>query len=292
MRWFQVFLPILLFFGGCERGTQTPVTISANAWIGYTPLFYAQQRGWLEKAGFKLAHVVSLGESLYLYETGRVQVFAGTQYEYLIMHAREKELRPVVMFDRSCGGDMVMGNRSIDHLLESTGRIDLYLEMDSVNRIVAEDFLSHFDIAEKRINFINMDQGRIAALKNAKTLGPTLIVTYFPHNMALERTGFRELASTADGLDLAVFDALFASKAWVRKRPDAFRALKSAIEYAVRDIRSDPRKVYGLVKGYLENPTYEEFTAALGRIEWIDTSRTKAMEVRIERAQLPVDALL
>ena len=87
---------------------------------------------------------------------------------------------PIMMFDRSNGGDMGMSNVSINELQNTKESIDAYLEMDSINHTILSDFVSKYALQDKTINYINEDQKYISTLKVKDMRRPTIIVTYTP----------------------------------------------------------------------------------------------------------------
>ena len=167
-----------LLFISCSSSYNKKLKISATTWIGYTPLFYAKEMGWLEPLNIKLLNVSSLSENMYLYKAGNADAYVGTQYEYNILSKEDSTLIPVMLFDKSHGGDVIMSNRTLDELTSSSDKIDAYLEMDSINYTLLEDFIKKSGINEERINYINEDQATISTLKSIISDKPTIVVTY------------------------------------------------------------------------------------------------------------------
>jgi NitT/TauT family transport system substrate-binding protein len=96
------FLTLSLFISSCFKKDET-LRISATTWVGYAPLYYAKEKGWLSPLNIKLLHVSSLSENLYLYDAGSSHAFVGTQYEYDILVHKHSSLVPIMLFDRSNG---------------------------------------------------------------------------------------------------------------------------------------------------------------------------------------------
>ena len=134
----------------CSIQNEEKLKISTTTWIGYTPLYYAKEKGWLEPLNIKLLNVVSLSENMYLYKAGNSDAYVGTQYEYNVL--KKDNLIPIIMFDKSNGGDIVMSNYSVNDLLKTDSKIDVYLEMDSINSIVFDDFIKQYNLSNKQFN--------------------------------------------------------------------------------------------------------------------------------------------
>lgn len=116
---------LIILITSCSFQNNKKLKISTSTWIGYSPLYYAKEKGWLEPLNIKLLNVVSLSENMYLYKAGNSDAYVGTQYEYSFLN--KENLIPIIMFDKSNGGDIVMANYSIDDLLKIETKIDLYL---------------------------------------------------------------------------------------------------------------------------------------------------------------------
>lgn len=287
-----LFITLLIFLSACSAPPQEPLKVSATTWIGYTPLFYAKEKGWLDTINVKLINVVSLGENMYLYKSGNSDAYSGTQYEHSVLKSTMPSLVPVILFDRSNGGDIIMSNHTIEALQNSTDKIDAYLEMDSINYTLLEDFIHTYQIDEKRINFIDRDQVDISTLKNTKPEKQILIVTYVPYDNTLRKNGFKEILSTKNGLDLLVIDALYTTKENLHKHKEQYIELKRFIDDAVIAISKDPKEFYTTVKPYMEGMSYDEFLASLNDIIWINRTVDKTLMDRIQASSFPTKDLL
>jgi len=277
-----LFIPLL--FSSCSKKDEMkPLKISATTWVGYTPLFYAKEKGWLKKINVKLLHVVSLSENMYLYKAGNSDAYAGTQYEYSILKKNLKALFPIFYFDRSNGGDIIMSNTSIANLQKENGAIDVYLEMDSINYPLFKDFVEAYSLKQKKFNYINRDQAQIAALQKKDMKRSTVIVTYAPYDFTLEDQGFIEIASTKDNLDLLVFDAMFTTKKKYEEHKKQFLKIKEYIDSAVEVLKRDPQGYHETIKPYLEGVSYQDFLHSVNDIEWINTKLSSELQTKIDK---------
>jgi len=266
--------------------------ISATTWIGYTPLFYAKEKGWLERINTKLINVVSLSENMYLYKAGNSDAYCGTQYEHSVLKNTVPSLIPIMLFDRSNGGDIIMSNHTIEELKNSTSKIDAYLEMDSINYTILEDFIHSYHIDEKRINYIDRDQIDISTLKNTQPEKQVLIITYIPYDSALKKNGFKEILSTKNGLDLLVIDALYATEESFHKHKRQYTQVKTFIDDAIMALSRDPKEFYTTIKPYMEDLSYEDFLSSLDDIIWINSTIDETLMERMRTASFPTKDLL
>lgn len=283
-------LAIVIFFISCTSKDERKLKISVTTWIGYSPLFYAQEKGWLEPLNIKLLKVGSLAENAYLYEAGNSDAYVGTQFEYNFINSKINSLIPIILFDKSNGGDMIMGNLSLDEIKKYDDIIDIYLEMDSINSILMEDFIKKSNLSNKQFNYINKDQLYISKLNNLNK--PALIVTYSPYNITLERNGFKELSSTKNNQDLLVVDALFTTKEKFNDNKDKFLQLKKLIDLSIQNLKNNPKEYYDTVKPYLENNSYNEFLTSLDDISWINRNSSQELNQKLNDSNFPTKDIL
>lgn len=284
-----VLLFLLLFFTSCSEHKFSQVKISATTWIGYTPLFYAKAKGWLDPLNIKLMNISSLGENMSVYKAGKSDAYVGTQYEF--NHLQDKNLIPIMMFDRSNGGDIIMSNVSIE-ALQNAQTIDAYLEIDSINSTLLNAFIKKHGLEKKNINRINRDQTYISVLESKFMKKESVIVTYIPYNIKLEKHGFVEIASTKNNLDLLVVDAMFTSKTTFLKHQEQFVQLKRLVDRAVDDLNKDPKMFYETIKLYMNGMTYEDFKASLEDIVWINKPLKVEVKKSLEASEFPLRNLL
>ncbi len=283
---------IILFFASCSSFDHKKLKISATTWIGYSPLFYAKEKGWLEPLNIKLLNVTSLSENMYLYRAGNADAYVGTQYEYNVIIKKEPSLVPVIMFDHSSGGDLIMSNNSIKELVDTNDEMDVYLEMDSINNTLFKDFIEHYKLKDKTINYINSDQISISLLEARKMQRPTVIVTYNPYDNQLRKQGFKEIISTKDGLELLVFDAMFTTQQTLHDHKEQFEELKKLVDKASAVLETDPYEFYTTVKPYLLEISYEEFQKSLKNIVWINKKLPAELKQRIQATDISLRDLI
>lgn len=279
---------LIILITSCSFQNNKKLKISTSTWIGYSPLYYAKEKGWLEPLNIKLLNVVSLSENMYLYKAGNSDAYVGTQYEYSFLN--KENLIPIIMFDKSNGGDIVMANYSIDDLLKIETRIDVYLEMDSINSIVFNDFIKQYNLTNKQFNYINKDQSFISKLKNSET--PTIIVTYNPYNINLEKEEFKEITSTKNNENIAVVDAMFTTRELFNENKDRFIELKKILDKSIENLKQNPKEYFDTVKAYLPDMIFEDFEKSLNDIMWINKQIPEKLNEKLNNSNFPTKDIL
>jgi NitT/TauT family transport system substrate-binding protein len=269
-------LLLVLFLFSCSKENQKVLNISTNSWIGYAPLFYAKEKGYLKDLNIHLITNVSLGEAADIYDVGKADMVTTTQHEYYSLKHTGHDIFPIILFDRSKGGDMILSNKNLQELLHAK-KIYAYLEIDSINAELLEDFIKHYHIDKNKIEFINKDQSQIADLQPQKSK-TMLIVTYVPYNIDLIKKGFQEIVSTTDMKTLIVIDALCTNEKTLQNNRARLEELKSIIDRSIKEIQTNKVAAYKLIKPYLTNISYKDYLHSLELIKWINKPSKKLLK--------------
>ncbi len=279
----QIFLIIFIIFlfNGCfDSAQEKELKISTNSWVGYAPLFYAKEKGYLKDLNIKLIINVSLAEAMDVYSVGRADMVTTTQHEYYSIKRSQNNIVPLVLIDRSYGGDMILSNVSIT-ALKNADKIFAYLEIDSINSDILRDFIKANSIDEKKIVFIDKDQAQMQDIENIKN-SAIIIVTYSPYNVKLEKSGFKEIASTK-GLDsMMVIDALCGTIDFRKQESKRLKQLKKVIDKSIKEVQKNTKVSYRVVSPFLSNISYSEYLKALQKIKWINKP-SKSLLAHIEK---------
>jgi len=281
MKQIILLLSLLIFFSSCSNeNSQKEFKISTNSWIGYAPLFYANEKGYLDKLNIQLFMNVSLAEAAEIFNIGKAQMVTTTQHEFYSLKNTSPSLIPVILMDRSNGGDLILSNKTIDEL-KKADKIYAYLEIDSINAEILKSFIEKNNIDIQKINFIDQDQAEIQDVSYT-TKKPILIVTYVPYDINLKKKGFKEIASTKAIDSIIVIDALCTTKEFLKQNRTKIQELKKVIDRSIDEIQLHPKNSYELVKGYIGDMSYQEYLDSLETIKWINKP-SKDLLKRIEK---------
>ena len=280
----------IIFLTSCVNDKKDKLRVVTSNWIGYTPLFYAREKGLLDKLNIQLLSVVSLSESLHTYKSKHADIFLGTQYEYQETFKRDNQVVPIMLLNKSDGGDVVMSNLTLEEIKKEDKQIDVFLELSSVNYLVFEDFITKHNIKNKNFNYVNKDQSFIAQQKEFKN--PTIVISYNPYNITLEKNGLTTLETTKDNIEILIVDAMFTTNDILIKYKDELKELKKIIDIAIDDLEKDEKAYYDLIKDYLYDTSFEEFQQSLSNIKWINKNIDQNILDSLKEHNFPTKELL
>jgi len=262
-----IFTILTLLFFISSQALSKELIISTNSWIGYTPLFYANEKGYLKQLHIKLITSNTLSEAANIYKSAKADMVTTTQHEYYAIKKTDHSIIPVILFDRSFGADLILSNKSISKL-QKAKRIEAYLKTNSINAEVLEDFIHFYHLDKNNIILINKEPSQLQHLKPQKNKN-MLIATFVPYNTSLEKNGFHILASTKDTKVIAVVDSLCTNKKTLQTNKKRIKELKKIIDKSILELQIDKQASYKLVKNYL-HIDYNEYIDSLKLIKWIN----------------------
>lgn len=280
----------IIFLTSCVNDKKDKLRVVTSNWIGYTPLFYAREKGLLDKLNIQLLSVVSLSESLHTYKSKHADIFLGTQYEYEEAFKRDNQVVPIMLLNKSDGGDVIMSNLTLEEIKKEDKQIDVFLELSSVNSLVFDDFITKHNIKNKNFNYVNKDQSFIAQQKEFKN--PTIVISYNPYNITLEKNGLKTLETTKDNIEILIVDAMFTTNDILIKYKDELKELKKIIDIAIDDLEKDEKAYYDLIKDYLYDTSFEEFQQSLSNIKWINKNIDQNILDSLKEHNFPTKELL
>jgi NitT/TauT family transport system substrate-binding protein len=285
-------ISLVLLLSSCsEVKEKEPLVISVDPWVGSAPFYYAHAKGWLAQINIQLILASSIGENMRIFDSGASDMFTSTQHEYFTKRKTHQDLIPVIHYDRSYGGDMVMANRTNEQLVNSNEPINMYYEFGSVNEEMANYWVKDHNISKDRLRIHSRAQDEIKTMKSSNADAPTVVVTYNPHNLILEKNGFHEIASTKND-NYLVIDAVYAPFHLYQNNQETFHQLSDVIKRAMRAYEANPREFYEKVKPYYGNPTYEDFMLMKKNVQWFETKPPPQLIQRLKSIDFPVKDLI
>ena len=285
-------LAILILSSCSESEKKPPLVLTTDTWVGAAPLYYAHAMGWLKEANIEMLQTDSIDENVEHYNNGAADIITGTAHEYRRLTPRHPDLVPIIIYDRSYGGDVILSNRTLSQICQSGENIDIYLEKNTVSEEMLNYFLGENNLSKQRFILYDRNQNEMEKLMASPLSAPVIVITYNPHDIILKKQGFFELASSKNERYVIV-DGIYLSSQIAHQHPEQMKALRNALGAAVRAYHHDPKAFYETIKSYLGNVSYEEFGKMIGNIQWTEDHKlTPLILQQLQRNHFPTQDLI
>jgi len=259
---------------GCS-GRARPIRIATDIWVGFAPLYLAQDQGYYGSHGVEVELLTMKGA-----EEMRAALAAGevdgqtTSLDTILMQVDQGiESVAVLLLDRSKGGDGIVAAEEIRSVGSLRGRTVAFQPATPSHFFL----LYHLDRGGMTIDDIDgrhMDSGDAGAAFVAGKVDAA--VTWEPWlTNAAQREGGHLLASSA-GRDTVIVDVLAFRPSTLRDRGDDVRAVVASWNDAVHFWRENPDQANALMAAHYGLET-EEFAAMISGLRYLDTVDSAAI---------------
>jgi NitT/TauT family transport system substrate-binding protein len=244
-------------------------TIGLSSWIGYAPLFVAQEKGFFEKNGLKVAiqKIESGSDRRSAIAANRIQGMASTVDAVVISVANGIPITQVLALDMSNGGDGLVAKREFNSLKDLVGKS---IALDTSG--VASYFWFH--VLLKQAGF-TIDQFNIQAM-GAGDAGAAFVagrvdaaLTWQPWLTRASETSFGKVLISSAESPGVITDSLSIRRDIIQQYPDAVQAVVKGWMEAVAYTKTNPAEANGIMARAM-GQTVEEFTATLPDVLFYD----------------------
>lgn len=161
-----------------SEGTTT--AIGLNPWVGSTPLYIAQEKGFFQKRGLNLDVKLFSGTSdaNSAFMSGRLDSWSPVTSEAVAIAAKGSEFRIVLVQDTSVGADGILARNQIKNLAEFKGK-KIAVEEDSVSHFFLLQVLQTVGLGANDFTLVNAPPDAAAAAYQSGQID--IAVTYSPY---------------------------------------------------------------------------------------------------------------
>lgn len=284
----SIFLVILLLImTGCAGGSSTEAqkeskkdegtsfSLGVATWVGYAPLYVAQEKGIFEKNGIKvdLMKMESNTDRRTALAAKRIQGFASTVDTHVVSAASDVPGVQVVALDESYGGDGIVAKKEIKSLKDLKGK-RVAVQTDGG----ASFFWFLYLLKQEGIDFNkeikaqNMTAGDAGAAFIANKVDAA--VTWEPWLTKAKQTDFGSVLATSDISPGVITSTIAMHEDFIKENPEAVKALVEswfeAVDY-YKTNKEDALKIMGKAMGQ----SSEEIEESLKGVRFYDEQKNK-----------------
>jgi NitT/TauT family transport system substrate-binding protein len=233
------------------------VKLAHSTWVGYGPLYIAQDRGFFKNHGVEVELVVieEPKDRFPAMLAGKIDMIASTVDTALLYLKKPDGLQYVVALDDSNGGDGIVAKKEIRSVADLKGKSVAFSE-GSVSEFYLNVLLAKAGLKAGDLTPVNMAAPEAGAAFVAGKVDAA--VTWEPWLSRGKKTDFGHLlvdSSTTPGL---ITDVVIATKDYVAKHQKETRAVVAAWNEAVAFQRAHPDEANEImakgVGGWLKDP--------------------------------------
>ncbi|MGC8120350.1 ABC transporter substrate-binding protein [Marinobacter sp. VGCF2001] len=226
--------------GGCTR--PGPLRTGIHPWIGYEPLYLAEEFGWLSDS-VRLLKGRAASDSIGGLVSGQLDAAALTLDESLRVHAAGVPVRAVAVTNISAGADVLLARPDITALAGLRGR-RVAAELGGVSGILLFSVLERAGLSREDLSIIDLPAHEHLQAWRAGDIDAS--VNYHPEASRLEAEGAVCLFDSRQ-LPETIFDVLVVTDSAIRRQPNAVAHLVSAhfrgLQHLVRHMHDSVYRV-------------------------------------------------
>lgn len=215
-------VPLLYALQGCTP--EAALTIGIHPWIGYEPLYLAQEFGWLGTSVSLLEGRIA-GDSLSALKTRGIDGAALTLDEMLLARAEGVPLTIVAVFDASAGADMLLARPDIDSLEKLAGK-RIGVERSALGATMLVKVLETAGLSRQAVRVLDVPPDQQLAVWSEGQVDA--VVTYEPTASHILRAGARKLFDSRQMPD-TIFDVLAVRQERLHTHERSLQALVGAL---------------------------------------------------------------
>jgi NitT/TauT family transport system substrate-binding protein len=269
-----------LLAAGCTAPLPVPLTVGANTWPGYEPLYLARDLGYLDPAQVRLVELTSASAVMRALRNGSLDAAALTLDEALLLYQDGLDVRLVLVTDVSQGGHVLLARPEVGTAGQLRGK-----------RVGAETTAAGAHLLACLLHRIGLARGDVEVVplelpehESALTKGRVdAVVTCEPVRARLRAWGARALADSRQ-LPLEIVDVLLVRKDSLNRRPEAVEHLLHGWFRALDELERDPRPS-GERMALRSGLSAEEFRTALDGLRFASREENR-QRIAVEPAPL------
>jgi NitT/TauT family transport system substrate-binding protein len=157
----------------------TATSVGIVTWIGYSPLYIAQEKGFFEELGLNLdVKVFSSGtDASAAFAAGQIDGLSLVPSEAVLLAANGADYRVVYVVDTSNGGDGILARNSVMDIAAFKGK-QVAVEIGGVSHFFLLEVLSEVGLSERDVMLVNVTPDAAAAAYQSGNVD--VAVTYAP----------------------------------------------------------------------------------------------------------------
>lgn len=226
---------------GCKPAgvAASPLRLGLSDWPGHAPFYGAQKLGLFSPSGIELKSFSSNFDRNRAFAKKSLDALATPLFDALKIADEGVELKVVLLFDYSAGGDGIIGSAGIERVADLRGK-RVSAELGAITHFVLLSALKAAGLKESDVEIVNVSVPEgVEAFKSGKVHAATV---WDPHLSRLAvLPGARKIFTSKD-IPGQVIDVLIVHKEIAESRPNDVEALLRGWDRSLRLWRDKPEE--------------------------------------------------
>lgn len=208
-----------------NRSSTRAVSLGATAWIGLTPLYIAQAKGFFQAAGLNLETKFfnTVAQAFPAFTSGQIDAIIPVISEAIILAARGVDFRIVAVMDTSTGADVMIARNSIRSIQDFKGK-KIAVELGGIGHYFVLQVLAEAGLSARDVTLVNTPPDAAAAA--FQTGNVEIIYSYSPFSdrvLDMQKDG--RIVYSSRQLPMAIADIYAVQTKFLQSHPNAVFAL-------------------------------------------------------------------
>ena len=263
-------LSSLLALQGCAPpSAPPPLRVGTNLWVGYEPLYLARSLGHYSQTPIQMVEFTSTTEVMRALRAGEIEAAGLTLDEAIYLVAEGLDLRVVMVFDYSSGGDALMTRPDITSL-EGLRNKRVGVENSAVGALMLQAVLEagRLGLEDVSIQTLTANE-QVAAYQNGRV---DAVITFEPNMARLRTLGAHNLFNSR-AIPGRIMDVLVVRTEAMASRREPITSLIKGYFTALGHLHAQPQDAHLRMSARLG----DNVAAQLDGIHQPDLSENKAI---------------
>jgi len=246
--------------------------LGTNIWIGYEPLYLAQQQGYLNTESITLVEYLSASEVIRAFRNQSLEAAALTLDEALQLVERKIPIKIILVTDFSSGADTIVCKPEINTINQLIGK-RVGVESGALGAYMISRALEINDIKFDQIEIVNLEVSEHeAAYKDNKV---DALVTFEPTRTKLLAMGATELFTSRE-IPQEIVDVIVVHNDYLEKNRDKAKELINGWFKAIQYLQDQPKNALEIMSKRMQLSS-EELLASYAGIHLPDRHENLAL---------------
>lgn len=260
---------------GCNRTQHVPTyRIGLGPWIGFGPIYLAQEKGFFSDAGVQVDPIVltGLAERNSALKAGKIDALAAPVDYFVLSAGNHLETTIAMAIDESVGGDGIVAKPEIKQFSDLRGK-RVAFQRGLPSEFFLRSLLLQSSIKMDELQPLDMETAQAGAAFIAGQVDAAVVWEPWL-SKAQEQGRGHILASTRDHPDLIV-DCLAFNQGVARRSPTDVQKIVNALFRAIDFWKKNPAEANAIMAPHFQvNP--DKYAQILSGVKFCDLARNRA----------------